>query len=89
MKKKQIIAIEWIDASMSMNETYTKAEAEDEKLIHGFAVGVLVKEFEDRYVISRDWFDEHDTYRGIASYPKTGIVGVIKYDMAEKALEER
>lgn len=84
-KKKQLIAIEWIDASLSMgNETYSEIEAEEEKLIHGFAVGVLVKEFKDRYVIARDWFDEHNTYRGLASYPKTGIVKIVRYDLATK-----
>lgn len=82
---KQMIAIEWIDASISRgDETYTQEEAEEEKLIHGFVAGVLVKEFDDRYVIARDWFDIHNTYRGIASYPKTGIVKVIKYDLAEE-----
>lgn len=81
---KQMIAIEWIDASISRgNETYTQEEAEEEKLTHGFVAGVLVKEFPDRYVIARDWFDIHNTYRGVASYPKTGIVNVIKYDLAE------
>lgn len=81
---KQLIAIEWIDASMSNNETLTQDEAEEEKLIHGFAVGVLVAEFKDRYVIARDWFDTYNTYRGVASYPKTGIVKVKKYNLAKE-----
>lgn len=81
---KQLIAIEWIDASISNNDTFTQEEAEEEKLIHGFAVGVLVKEFKDRYVIARDWFDGFDTYRGVASYPKTGIVKVKKYNFAKE-----
>ncbi len=81
---KQLIAIEWIDASISGGtDSYNQEDAEQEQLIHGFAVGVLVKEFKDRYVIDRDWFDAHNTYRGIASYPKTGIVKVKKYPMAE------
>jgi len=81
---KEMIAIEWIDASLTRgDETYTQEEAEQEELIHGFAVGVLVKEFEDRFVIARDWFDGHSTYRGVASYPKTGIVKVVKYELAK------
>jgi len=84
-KQKEIIAIEWIDASLSRgDETYTQNEAEQEMLIHGFAVGVLVKEFPDRYVIARDWFDDHNTYRGIASYPKTGVVKVNKYKLEKE-----
>jgi hypothetical protein len=79
-KEKQIICIEWVDASVSRgDETYTQEDAEEEKLVHGFAVGVLVKEFSDRYVISRDWFNDFNNYRGIASYPKTGVVKVTKY----------
>lgn len=79
---KELIAIEWIDASLTQEgETYSREDAEKEELIHGFAVGVLVKEFPDRYVIARDWFDVHDTYRGVASYPKTGIVKVTRYNL--------
>lgn len=82
--KKQLIAIEWIDASLTANnDTYTQEEAEQEKLIHGFAVGVLVEEMDDRFIIARDWFDEHNTYRGVASYPKTGIIKVVRHDLAE------
>lgn len=85
---KELIAIEWIDASLTNgSDTYSREDAENEQLIHGFAVGVLVKEFDDRYVIARDWFDVYDTYRGIASYPKTGIVKVRKYKLAKKARE--
>jgi len=76
--KKTMIFLEWIDASVSVeNSSLTREEAEQEKLIHGFVCGILVKEFEDRYVVARDWFDEQDTYRGVASYPKTGIVNAI------------
>lgn len=79
-KTKELILIEWVDASLSASdETYTQQEAEGEKLIHGFVAGVLVKEFPDRYVVARDWFDKYDTYRGVASYPKTGVVKVKKY----------
>ena len=79
VKPKQLIIIEWIDASLSRgDETYTRDEAEQEELIHGFVSGILVAEFGDRYVVARDWFDEQDTYRGVASYPKTGIVKVKK-----------
>lgn len=86
---KELIAIEWIDASLTNgSDTYSREDAESEQLIHGFAVGVLVKEFDDRYVIARDWFDVHDTYRGIASYPKTGIVKVKRYKFAKKASAE-
>lgn len=81
---KELIAIEWIDASISAeSDTFTREDAEKEELIHGFAVGVLIKEFPDRYVIARDWFDVHDSYRGIASYPKTGILRVKRYKMAD------
>lgn len=81
---KQLIAIEWIDASLTNEgDTYSQEDAEKESLIHGFAVGVLVKEFDDRYVIARDWFDGFNTYRGVASYPKTGIVKVRFYNMAK------
>lgn len=83
VKAKQIIAIEWIDASISPStDSFDQEEAEQEQLIHGFAVGVLVKEFKDRYVIARDWFDTYNTYRAVASYPKSGIVKVNKYKMA-------
>lgn len=78
-KGTPIIKIEWVDASISGDETLTQSEAEEEELIHGFAVGVLVKEFPDRYVIARDYFDKQKTYRAVASYPKTGIVKVKIY----------
>lgn len=81
---KELIAIEWIDAAITIDgDSYSEKDAGDVKLIHGFAVGVLVKEFPDRYVISRDWFDEHDTYRGVASYPKTGIIKVKRHKLAK------
>jgi len=91
--KKTMIILEWIDASISMeNSSLTREEAEEERLIHGFVCGILVEEFKDRYVVARDWFDEHDTYRGVASYPKTGVVNTIKYKFAKrnvKPLTER
>ena len=83
--KKTMIVLEWIDASISMeNVVLTREEAEQEKLIHGFVCGVLVEEFEDRYVVARDWFDEQDNYRGVASYPKTGVINAIKYNFAKR-----
>jgi len=85
---KELIAIEWIDASISLeNDGFTKKDAENEPLIHGFAVGVLIKEHDDRYIISRDWFDAHDTYRGVATYPKTGIVKVKRYKLVKLSQE--
>lgn len=81
--KKQMICIEWIDASIFGNDQLSQQEAEQEELIHGFVVGVLVKEYKDRYVVARDWFDLHNEYRGVASYPKSGVVSVKKYDFAE------
>lgn len=86
---KQMIVLEWIDASISMeNDSLSHEEAEEEKLIHGFVCGVLVKEFDDRYVVARDWFDGFNTYRGVASYPKTGVVNAIKYTFAKGKLKK-
>ena len=80
--KRHLIAIEWIGASLTQDgDTYTHEEALKEKLIHGFASGILVEEMDDRFIIARDWFDEHNTYRGVASYPKTGIIKVIKHGL--------
>lgn len=82
--KKTMICLEWIDASISLEDScLLQEDAEKEELMHGFVCGVLVKEFDDRYVVARDWFDVPNQYRGVASYPKTGIVSVKKYDFAK------
>lgn len=79
--KHQIACIEWIDASINMeNDTKTYEKACQENLVHGFAVGILITEDKHRITIARDWFDGEDAYRGISTYPKTGIKKITKYD---------
>lgn len=68
-------------------DSYTFDEVCQEKLVHGFASGVLVNETKTYYTIARDWFEEHDTFRGIATYPKSGLVKVKKYDLLKKVRE--
>lgn len=80
--KRQTIIIEWVDASIAANDdTYSHDEACKESLIHGFAYGILVNETKTHYTIARDWFDEPNAYRGISTYPKSGIVKVQKFDV--------
>lgn len=86
LNHREMICIEWIDASIAVEtETYSHEDACKEDLIHGFACGVLVEEKSDCYVVARDWFDKHNTYRGISVYPKSGIKQVKKYAIFQEA----
>ena len=78
--EKKIAFIEWIDAALFGHETKSAADAEQCGLIHGFAVGIIVKETDDCVTLALDYFDgDQQSFRNICAYPKTGIVRLQKF----------
>ncbi len=78
-KKPKIICIDWLDCSILVDDQLNRKSIEPEGLIHGYAVGILVKETDEFIIIARDWFDKQDDFRGTAIYPKSGIKSIKRY----------
>jgi hypothetical protein len=79
MKKQQLVMIEWTDASMHGTEQMSRDDAtKDCKLIDGVSAGLLVHEDKHQVTLALDWFHEHDQFRQIASYPKSGIRSITR-----------
>jgi len=73
-KKKQCaVIIEWVDAAMWGCDSRSRESAENCGLTHGYACGWLIKEDDEKVILALDWFDEHDLFRHVCSYPKSGI----------------
>lgn len=69
----KIVKIDWLDAQIVGSDTYSRKEAEQRGLIQVESVGILVSENKKEIVIATDYFPEHDTFRSIQVYPKSGI----------------
>ena len=82
----KIVLFHWTDATIYANESYRHDHKFD--LISGFVSGILVQEDENKITVARDMFDEDGiiTYRGLGTYPKTGINGAITdfYEIEDK-----
>ena len=81
--KNEIIVFHWADASMHGTDQKTKKEWEKSGLIHGIVAGHIVSETKTHFNIAMDlFFKQHDidedNYRQVASYPKSGIIKIIK-----------
>jgi len=81
MPKKQLIILHWTDAAIEGAETIYERDLENVGLIEGIAVGVFVKEDKKSITLAIDWFYEHNSYRQVATYPKSGIHKIIRKDI--------
>lgn len=84
-QKDQFVLIYWKDAAMHGAEQVTRKQAEkDWHLIKAISGGILVHEDKEQITIALDWFHQHDEFRNLASYPKSGMYKVIKYKFTHK-----
>ena len=79
--KKQFAIINWTDAAIEGTNTFFEKDLEDVGLINGIAVGVIVKEDKISITLALDWFYEVNSYRQLATYPKSGIQKIIRKDI--------
>ena len=88
VKKDQFILIYWKDAAIHGGEQLSRKVAEkDCHLIKGISGGILVNEDKEQITLALDWFHEHDDFRNMASYPKSGMYRVIRYKFGKKRNE--
>jgi len=73
VKDKQIAIINWTDATLHGNDTFTEKGLKELGLINGIAVGIIVKEDKKSITLAMDWFYNNETYRQLSTYPKSGI----------------
>lgn len=78
MKNKEIAVINWTDAAMHGTSGYSEDELKNIGLVHGIAVGIIVKEDDTSITLAMDWFYSTGQFRNLSTYPKSGISSIIK-----------
>lgn len=90
MEKKRIVCvIYWKDASLHGYNQETEETAMTLGLMKGFSVGILVNETDEFITVACDFFpaqsnNHKNTYRGLQTYPKSGIIRVETHEIEEK-----
>jgi len=79
--KKQLAILSWTDAAIESTDTFFERDLEKIGLIDGIAVGIIVKENKESITLALDWFYKQNSYRSIATYPKSGIHKIIRKDI--------
>ena len=87
--KKQFAIISWTDAAIEGTNTFFEKDLEDVGLINGIAVGVIVKEDKISITLALDWFYEVNSYRQLATYPKSGINKIIRKEIISDKKKRR
>ena len=83
--KDQFVLIYWKDASIHGGDQITRKQAiKDCGLIKGISGGILVHEDKEHITLALDWFHEHDDFRNMTSYPKSGMYKVKRYHFGDK-----
>lgn len=83
-KKNEVIIFHWVDACMHGTDQKTEEEWKKEGLIEGIVAGFIVNETKEYFTIAIDLFFagqmgmEHNNYRQVCTYPKSGIKKIIK-----------
>jgi hypothetical protein len=77
----KVILIHWVDACIHGSETVSSTDASRLGLITCVSAGVLIHEDEEKITIGMDYFVDHDTFRTVQTYPKSGIVKVTLLDI--------
>ena len=79
--KKQLAILSWTDAAIESTDTFFERDLEKIGLVDGIAVGIIVKENKESITLALDWFYKQNSYRSIATYPKSGIHKIIRKDI--------
>lgn len=74
----EIITIIWEDAAIFGSNTQHREDIEKYNLMHGISAGILIKEDKKKVIIGMDYWPEHQTFRTVQVYPKSGIQQIIR-----------
>jgi hypothetical protein len=75
----KLAIIYWTDASIETTNQDTREEwVKSAKLIDGIAIGHILHENKRKITLGMDYFPSSDSYRLVATYPKSGIHKIIR-----------
>lgn len=81
-EKKEMVLIQWTDASIhSQSDVIWEDDLSQCHLVDGLSAGIVVREDKESITIATDWFYKEKNFRGCRTYPKSGIIKIIRKDI--------